>query len=75
MKIIMDVKLVYISTEFKRLTPGKIYNVVSCNEYTTTILDNNNNDFTVSNNVLHLWFKDLSKLRGEQIDKLITENG
>jgi hypothetical protein len=66
----LNTKLVYTSTGYKRLTPGKIYNVVRCNEYTITILDNNNNNFTISNNVLHLWFKDLSKWREEQIDKL-----
>jgi hypothetical protein len=58
-----------VSCYILNLTIGKIYDMIKEDEYEYTVLDDDNKEYGYPKT----WFKPLSKIRNERIDKLLSE--
>jgi hypothetical protein len=68
----MTLELVYIGHHTSRFIYGQIYIANSFTVDTTTILDKDRVPMSISNDILHLHFRQKAQWREEQIDKILS---
>ena len=68
----MTLELVYIGQHTSRFIYGQIYIANSFTVDTTTILDKDEVPMSISNDILHLHFRQKAQWREEQIDKILS---
>ena len=70
----MKLELVYINHHTDRFIYGNVYNTIHISFTETTIIDKDGVPAVFSNDILHLHFREKSKWREEQINKILNES-